>query len=485
MKCPNCGREIPDGGLICEYCAQEIHIVPEYDTRVEETISETMSAIQSEMEKDEKKEQGPKNGKSGAGGNGNASGRAVWNGISRPVLVFFAVLAAVCLIALLFYYRTVGSASYYYGLAYDAMEAEEYSKAAELFERGFVMSDDHDHRLILMRAECLQKAGDPEAAAETAMELLEDPETGPEDLMNAYGRILSCYSAAGDYEAAAGLMDACTDQRVRLAYQEFMTPEVSVDPESGSYEDMLYVTVTGSAFSTVYFTLDGSTPDNGSTVYEKPFSMTDGVYSAAFVAVNPYGISSRIVRREYDIHPIVPDMPVILTESGTYSEQTMIEAVMPEDGTLYYTSDGTVPSVESDVYTEPVPMPEGTSNFRFAVINDAGVSSDITEVHYNLSVMQSLSPEEGRGCIMTAMMRIGQTVDAAGTISEGNAQFSYIYVSDTAIDGYGTFYLYSEFLTDVEGNSVQTGRTFAVHVPSGAVYLFDPSTAGTAGLLRL
>ena len=54
MKCPNCGREIPDGGLICEYCAQEIHIVPEYDTRVEETISETMSAIQSEIKKDEK-----------------------------------------------------------------------------------------------------------------------------------------------------------------------------------------------------------------------------------------------------------------------------------------------------------------------------------------------------------------------------------------------------------------------------------------------
>ncbi|MBR2122513.1 MAG: chitobiase/beta-hexosaminidase C-terminal domain-containing protein [Lachnospiraceae bacterium] len=480
MKCPNCGREIPEGGLICENCAQEIHIVPVYDTRVEDTISETMSAIKDEMESeaaDAAKDQGDKTGKNGKG--------LTLRGSRKATGITLAALLAVLVIAFAFYYRSTRSPSHYYGLAYDAIEAGDYDKAAELLETGLSMSDEHDHRLMLTLAECLQKSGDTEAAIETAREIIEDRDTDSEDLMNAYGRLLSCYSFLEDYESAASLMDACTDKRVRLAYQEFMTPSVKVDPESGAYEGRVYLTAEGSESAVIYYTLDNSTPDTGSDIYTGPVSLTNGNYKLAFMAVNPYGISSPIIRRNYDIHLEIPGKAEVITPSGTYTEQTMIEAVVPEEGTLYYTTDGSTPTIESKVYTEPVPMPEGTSNFCFAIISDAGAAGEITEVHYNLSVIRSLSHNEGVNCILNVMIQRGQTVDMSGTIAEGNARFTYVYAADSSFEGYGSFYLYYEFLTDVEGNSVQTGRCFAVQVPSGAVFLYDPSAEGAAGLLRL
>ena len=478
MKCPNCGREIPEGGLICEYCAQEIHIVPEYDTKVEETISETMSAITSDLAKDEEDSKSKEHENRG------------W--LSANLKAFLFALAIIAAVICVLFYRTSKSSAHYYGLAYDAMDNEDYERAVQLFDKGLSLGQETEWKILLMKAECQQKSGLIEEAAGTAMQLIEASEaqeTGEvsapdqEDLMSAYGRILSCYTALEKYEDAADLMDSCTDKRIRLAYQEFMTPDISVDPESGSFEKQVNITASCPSYARIYYTLDYSTPDpeKDSILYDGPILLEAGDYQAGFTAVNPYGICSRILRRHYEVHPEKPGNPVILTESGTYTEETMIEAVIPEDGTLYYTSDGSIPTDASDVYTEPFPMPDGTSNFRFAVINSDGVSGEIAEVHYNLSVVRSLSPNDGVGCILNVMTAIGQTVDTSGTIREGNARFSYVYIGEVYVDGYGAFYLYNEFLTDTEGNSVMTGRCFAVLVPSGAVYLYD----GAAGLLRL
>ena len=43
MKCPNCGKDVPEGHLYCEDCGAEIKIVPEFDPEVENRISETLS----------------------------------------------------------------------------------------------------------------------------------------------------------------------------------------------------------------------------------------------------------------------------------------------------------------------------------------------------------------------------------------------------------------------------------------------------------
>ena len=45
MKCPNCGKEIPEGYLYCETCGMEIRIVPDFEPEIENSIIETLSRI--------------------------------------------------------------------------------------------------------------------------------------------------------------------------------------------------------------------------------------------------------------------------------------------------------------------------------------------------------------------------------------------------------------------------------------------------------
>ncbi len=52
MRCPKCGCEIPENALFCENCAAEIKIVPEYEARLEEQISISLESVASVVEEE-------------------------------------------------------------------------------------------------------------------------------------------------------------------------------------------------------------------------------------------------------------------------------------------------------------------------------------------------------------------------------------------------------------------------------------------------
>ena len=45
MICPECGREIPEGHLYCDFCGQEVQIVPDFEPEVENSITESLSGV--------------------------------------------------------------------------------------------------------------------------------------------------------------------------------------------------------------------------------------------------------------------------------------------------------------------------------------------------------------------------------------------------------------------------------------------------------
>ena len=56
MKCPKCNQELKEGQLYCEFCGEEIKIVPEFEPEIENRIEETllnMADIINEVEADE------------------------------------------------------------------------------------------------------------------------------------------------------------------------------------------------------------------------------------------------------------------------------------------------------------------------------------------------------------------------------------------------------------------------------------------------
>ena len=128
-------------------------------------------------------------------------------------------------------------------------------------------------------------------------------------------------------------------------------------------------------------------------------------------------------------------------------------------------------------------MPDGVSTFKFAVISPEGVSGDIVEAHYNRKAETAVTSADGQNYIIVALIRSGEIVDVNGTIRDGSARFSYWLEGQHQIEGRGSFFIYSEMLTDLTGSSALTGRRFAVNAASGTVYHLEPGENGEQLLL--
>lgn len=80
----------------------------------------------------------------------------------------------------------------------------------------------------------------------------------------------------------------------------------------------------------------------------------------------------------YTVVFLRPDKPDVLPETGVYSEKITISIEnISEGSTVYYTLDGSIPTVMSDEYTEPFVLPEGNYILNVIAIDGNGTASDV------------------------------------------------------------------------------------------------------------
>ncbi len=81
-----------------------------------------------------------------------------------------------------------------------------------------------------------------------------------------------------------------------------------------------------------------------------------------------------------------PQTPVYDYESGDYGDRIMVTITADPADTIYYTTDGTDPTMESKVYTDtsPLVMYNGVNTVRAAAYNTSGFCSDISEGIFNI-----------------------------------------------------------------------------------------------------
>lgn len=99
-------------------------------------------------------------------------------------------------------------------------------------------------------------------------------------------------------------------------------------------------------------TQDGSTPTTGSPAYLAPFTYPNpGVYPLNCIAKAPGFLASAPVFGTFTFQPPAL-VPVILTAPGQYTSQALIQISSAcLNSTIYYTLDGNLPTVTSQVYT--------------------------------------------------------------------------------------------------------------------------------------
>lgn len=158
------------------------------------------------------------------------------------------------------------------------------------------------------------------------------------------------------------------------------TPIASVP--SGSYKAPLIVMLYDrySKPLRAYYTLDGSTPTTSSTPYTGYIKITSTSTLKA-IAVDSAGNTSDVLTNSYTI-VTPPANPVASIRSGIYrTSQTVTLSDSTPGVSIYYTTDRTVPTAKSNLYTGPITIDKNTV-LAMVAIDSSGNSSQVVCLQY-------------------------------------------------------------------------------------------------------
>ena len=159
-------------------------------------------------------------------------------------------------------------------------------------------------------------------------------------------------------------------------------PRPTFNWPAGQYSFYISVEIFSETDGTIYYTLDGSTPDENAYVYTEPIHLNEGTTVVRAFVMDSDGNSSDISSEVYELEFGEPDKPTIFPESGEYVGEHYIRILVPNDCIAYYTLDGTLPNESSEIYTGEFLMPTGTTTVQVIVKDENGVTSEMSQVTY-------------------------------------------------------------------------------------------------------
>lgn len=448
MKCQKCGAELPEGKLYCEKCGEEVHIVPDFEPEIENSIHESLSGIvEKALGEDDEHEE-----------NTHHKKRNII--IGAAVLLFLLILTGL----ILFYFWT-NSYTYQIKKAESCCQNGKLEKAIVYYEKAVSM-DDSNISLQHTLADVYYAAGFYDDYEEILLRISKSAYATSEEVISAYKKLVNYYKEKGDYSTINSLLLQSENDEIKNMFQAYMAQPPEFSYKGGNYAQVIPLKLTASTQGTIYYTLDGMMPDENSEIYTTPIFLDTGNYTVTAIFVNEYGVKSDVVSQNFDIDVIKPAPPEVNTYSGEYTVPTLIEVAEPVEGMVYYTTDGSEPTLESSIYTAPIPMPLGNSVFHFAISNEDNVFSDSTVREYTLNLQTLLTPEDAREGLLDIFRENGKNVEEDGSIlaPDLNGRYLYMFQYALAVPEEGDFYVIAEIFEDSAQIQSRTGSVFAVNI---------------------
>jgi len=128
-------------------------------------------------------------------------------------------------------------------------------------------------------------------------------------------------------------------------------PTPTFSPVAGAYGSVS-VTITSVGATAIYYTLDGSTPTTGSTLYTGPITLLTSETIKAIATQVGYQ-NSAVGSATYTINGMQAT-PTFSPVAGTYSGTQSVTITSAGADTIYYTTDGSTPTTSSSVYSGPL-----------------------------------------------------------------------------------------------------------------------------------
>ncbi len=478
MKCPNCGLEIPEGHMYCDSCGTEINFVPDFEPEVENEINATLSGMADELNKDERVKQQKKEKR-----------KKVVRSVLRSWKIIFVVIFVIALcvagsFAMVAYKDK--TALYYLSLAENTRSSGDVDGAIECLVEGHTEHPDNTDIIFRLSDYYLEK-GDIDGAVNTLM-IIADSSVFPQDkVLNAYESIISIYDQNGKYEEIAQFLgDKDNDLEIEL-YEGYIPSMPSISPASGTFTEVsVSIFNYEEADNNIYYTVNDGEPDSGSILYENEIVLVEeGSYDIKAVSINKYGIKSVVAQEQYVIEKGVPDPPEIMEPSGEYNQNTMIVAVAQAGCTIFYTTDGSDPTMDSKQYISPITMPVGSSHFRFIAYDSEGECSEIVDRDYHLVYTRLVSTEQAVNMLVNTLVRLDFLLDTDGKVRGLDGHNEYIYNSVIEIPGAGEYYMIVENHVSYDGITTPTGLMYAVNTHDGTVNRLGYDSSGNYTLITI
>ncbi|MDE5866696.1 MAG: chitobiase/beta-hexosaminidase C-terminal domain-containing protein, partial [Lachnospiraceae bacterium] len=269
------------------------------------------------------------------------------------------------------------------------------------------------------------------------------------------------------YEEINELLLVCNEDAIVTMFQGYMAKEPEFSYAEGDYDMVIPLKLSSNTAGTIYYTMDGTTPDKFSSVYTAPLFLENGDYKISAVFINDYGIQSEVVSKTYHISPEIPTAPEVNLYSGEYIKPMLIEVEELEGCRIFYTVDDSDPDDSSILYTGAIPMPLGTTYFRFVNISEEGIASEVTERIYTLSLPDAISTDAAIIRLQEILLGTGYLKDAYGHSVLQSGTYSYQYNSVLEI-GDEIYYAIYEYHDEGTGSLKRTDKVFIVNAYTGS-----------------
>ncbi len=304
----------------------------------------------------------------------------------------FLTLGAIAAIAIIIAFFTVRNNSFehIFDQGLQAFNEEDYDSSIEIFEK-LALTEEGGHNVDVLNylAQSYIKKDRYQDAVDVYNRALQsDPTFGP-----AVTGLCEMYTKIKDGKSLNATMDKYRGTNMEEYIADYMVSNPAVNPEAGKYDEDLEIAITGDQDVPIFYTLDGSEPNEQSKLYSKPIKASEGTTHIKAISINTLGIRSGIMDKSFTVEYRVPDEPKIALNSGIYVTGQTVTISGDEGCDIYYTTDGSTPTQYSDKYTGPLRLVKGNVILTAICVSNHGKISPAVSKNY-IIVQNSKELEE-------------------------------------------------------------------------------------------